>query len=48
VAHLLGGFPNIENHEDSSDIEKREGFGGTKIQRPIERGGGNRTNRKDS
>jgi hypothetical protein len=48
MPHLLGGLQNIENQEEEcSDIEKREGPGGSKSQRPIERGSGNRKNRKE-
>jgi hypothetical protein len=34
----LGGLQTIENQEESSDIEKRDGSGGSKSQTPIERG----------
>jgi hypothetical protein len=39
VPHLSGGLQNIENEEEFSDIENREGSGGSKSQRPVERDG---------
>jgi hypothetical protein len=40
MPHLLGGLQSIENQEEEcSDIEKREGPGGSKSQTPIEREG---------
>jgi hypothetical protein len=44
----LGVPQKIENQSEFSDIEKREGFGGSKSEAPRVRGGGNRKNRKDS
>jgi hypothetical protein len=44
----LGGLQKREKEEECSDIEKREGSGGSKSEKPIERGSGNGTNRKDS
>jgi hypothetical protein len=48
VSHLSGSLQDIEKEEESSHIAKREEPGGSKSQIPIERGGGNRKNRKDS
>jgi hypothetical protein len=39
VPHLLGGLQNTEKEGKCSDIEKREGPGGSKGQTPIERDG---------
>jgi hypothetical protein len=39
VSHLLGGLQTIEEEEDFSDIEKREGTGDSKSQTPTERRG---------
>jgi hypothetical protein len=33
----LGGLHNIDNQENLSDIEKREGSGGSKSQTPVEK-----------
>jgi hypothetical protein len=35
--HLLGGFQKIENEEELSEIEKRDGSGSSKSQTLIER-----------
>jgi hypothetical protein len=40
VPYLLGGVRPIEKEERFSDIEKREGSGGSKSQTHIERGRG--------
>jgi hypothetical protein len=45
---LLGGLQKTEKEDECSDIEKREGSGGSQSQVPIERRGGNGKNRKDS
>jgi hypothetical protein len=47
VPYLLRGLQIIDNKEDFSDTERREGSGGWKSQPPIEREG-NRKKRKDS
>jgi hypothetical protein len=43
----LRGLQTIENGDDFSEFAKREVSGGSKSQTPMERGGGNRQNRKD-
>jgi hypothetical protein len=43
----LGGLQKIEKKDECSDIEKREWSGDPKSKTPIERGTGNRKNRKD-
>jgi hypothetical protein len=47
-AHLFGSHQKIEKEEECSDIEKREEPGGSKSQTLIDRGSGNRKNRKDT
>jgi hypothetical protein len=44
----LGGLQTIEKEEGCSEIEKREASGGSTSQTPLERGGGNRKDRKDT
>jgi hypothetical protein len=46
--YSLGCLQKNENEEECSDIEKSEGSGDSKSQTPIERGGGNRKNGRDS
>jgi hypothetical protein len=46
-SHLLRDLQKIGKEEGCSDIEKREEPSSSKSRKPLERGGGNRKNRKD-